>query len=458
MKTKRPLPKRFSGTERLSGILLGLALSLAAVSTAIAAPFAYVSNFTDPGTVSVIDIATNTVTPVPVGVMPWGVAVNPAGTRAYVANMVDNSVSVIDTATKTVETIMNVGGMPTGIAVSADGTKVYVANGDGTVAVINAADNTFVSVPAGGALGGVAVAGSSVYLTDTSSGELIVLDTTTNTTKSIFVDFTLMGLAVRTSLTGTLVYVANSNLDGELEVSVIDPAPNTPSIVTRVRVGRLGNGSGSMPGGIAVSPSGNHVYVAVAKDNAVAIVETVNHTLAGTLAVDGEPFGVAFDPTDLTGARVFVVSSLNGSVSVIDTTTNVVGPAITGGGESSLAFGAFVGGALPAPPPPPPPPPTTCEDRLKALEKQAGLKHHSGTLRAKYAQLKVALRMRAAAQKELDLAKVKVPKDPRIQRAQKEFDKGQAALCAGRYWRATHEFWDAFEVAHHILRHYRHRH
>ena len=53
--------------------------------------------------VSVIDTATNTVmgAPIPGGGAPYGVAVNPAGTRVYVAN-VSGSVSVIDTATNTV--------------------------------------------------------------------------------------------------------------------------------------------------------------------------------------------------------------------------------------------------------------------------------------------------------------------------------------------------------------------
>ncbi len=45
--------------------------------------------------------------------------------------------------------------------------------------------------------------------------------------------------------------------------------------------------------------------------------------------------------------------------------------------------------------------------------------------------------------------------DKRVVRAQKEFDNGKAALCSGRYWRADHEFWEAYEIAHQILKHYR---
>jgi YVTN family beta-propeller protein len=78
----------------------------------------------------VIDTATNTVTAtVNVGVGPYGVAVNPDGTKVYVANLMSNNVSVIDTATNTVTATVNVGvGRPYGVAVNPAGTKVYVAN------------------------------------------------------------------------------------------------------------------------------------------------------------------------------------------------------------------------------------------------------------------------------------------------------------------------------------------
>ena len=65
---------------------------------------------TSNGTVSVIDTATNTVTAtVDVGTAPFGVAVNPDGTKVYVANYGSDTVSVIDTATNTVTATVPVG-------------------------------------------------------------------------------------------------------------------------------------------------------------------------------------------------------------------------------------------------------------------------------------------------------------------------------------------------------------
>jgi YVTN family beta-propeller protein len=65
------------------------------------------------GSVYVIDITSNTVIPrVPVGSLPYGIAVTPDGKKVYVTNNMDSTVSVIDTATDTVTAIVNVGNSP----------------------------------------------------------------------------------------------------------------------------------------------------------------------------------------------------------------------------------------------------------------------------------------------------------------------------------------------------------
>jgi len=91
------------------------------------------------GTVSIIDMATNTVTTtIKVGMSPFEVAVSPDGKNMYVANGGDNTASVIDTATNRVMATVNVGGMPEGIAFTPDGKKAYVANeADNSVSVID---------------------------------------------------------------------------------------------------------------------------------------------------------------------------------------------------------------------------------------------------------------------------------------------------------------------------------
>jgi YVTN family beta-propeller protein len=96
------------------------------------------------GTVSVIDIATNTVTATVEGVyLPTGIAVSPAGTRVYVVSEQTDTVSVIDTATNTVTDTVAVRDYACGIAVNLAGTRVYVTNekADGSVSVIDTGTN-----------------------------------------------------------------------------------------------------------------------------------------------------------------------------------------------------------------------------------------------------------------------------------------------------------------------------
>jgi YVTN family beta-propeller protein len=88
---------------------------------------------------------------IPVGRVPFGVAITPDGTRAYVANEFSYTVSVIDTATNTVVATIPVGLVPIGVAITPDGTRAYVPNEFSyTVSVIDTATNTVVAtIPVG---------------------------------------------------------------------------------------------------------------------------------------------------------------------------------------------------------------------------------------------------------------------------------------------------------------------
>jgi len=98
------------------------------------------------------------------------------------------------------------------------------------------------------------------------------------------------------------------------------------------------------------------------------------------------------------------------------------------------------------------PPPTTCDDKIKDLQKKVAADKHPW--RHDH-QLKAALRLYSAAQVELGKAKAKVgDSDKRYVRALKEFNSGKAALCAGHYWRAHHELWESYYLAHEILKHH----
>ncbi len=139
---------------------------------------------------SVIDLATNLRTAdIDVGCCrPWGVAVNPAGTRAYVTNNFSNTVSVIDLATNRVTATIAVGVTPFGVAVNPAGTFAYITNrgaadvtgpnGGNSVSVIDLADNRVTAtIAVGSDPRGVAVnpAGTFAYVTNYDSGTVSVI-------------------------------------------------------------------------------------------------------------------------------------------------------------------------------------------------------------------------------------------------------------------------------------------
>ena len=92
-----------------------------------------------------------------VGGYPWGVAVNPTGSRVYVTNRYSvvghdsNNISVIDTSTNTLMAPVNVGLSSYNVAVTPDGKKIYATNSrNNTTSVIDATTNKVTAtVPVG---------------------------------------------------------------------------------------------------------------------------------------------------------------------------------------------------------------------------------------------------------------------------------------------------------------------
>src|SRR5262245_47031356 len=377
MKTKCPLPKGFSGTRRVFGVLVGLlALALIIAPGAGAAPFAYISNMGNK-TVSVIDAGPQAVClvagqlppcvvkTVTVGTSPGGVAVNPAGTFAYVVNSGDGTVSVIRTSDNTVTGSVPVGFGPWGVAVSPDNAKVYVGLSDSSVAVIDVNNgNAVASIPnVGGTLNGIVAVGSRGFVADATFGQVVVLDgPSLSVIRRIDVgsppNSAPMGLVANPG--GTRVYVTDirfdeNNLVNIFEVSAIDPAlvdnPTRNPVVGTwvidpdpVTNPQPTDDTLATPGGVALSPDGSRLYVPNDSSDDVTVITFSNgsrvHVTVGT-----QPVGIATDPSGL----VYVVNVVARTVSVIDPITNAVVRTI-GVGPMPMVFGAF---ATAGPPPPP---------------------------------------------------------------------------------------------------------
>ena len=295
------------------------------------AGLAYVSNSAS-HSVSVIDVGTNAVVnSIPVGTVPFGVAVDPAAMRAYVTNFFDRTLSIINTASNQVINTLSVGTLPRGVAVNSSGKRVYVANElSGTLSVIDTLTDDVTSIALGGRPYGVdvnPVAEEQVFVTDASAGILNVLNTAQGDITTVSVGAAPFGVAVHP--TGSFAYVANSGSDS---VSIV--ASDTFE-VSSVDVG-------DQPVALAVDPAGTRVYVSNFLDNSVSVIDTTNNQVMATIGVANGPLGIS---VNAEGTSVYVAALGADKVSVIDVATGGVSNIDVG--SAPAAFGRFIGPGTP---------------------------------------------------------------------------------------------------------------
>ena len=299
-------------------------------------PYAYVAN-SGSGTVSVVDTNQDAVVAqIPVGGVPWGVAVGPGGDRIYVANAKSGTVSVIDGQSKSVTATLSVGSKPMGIAVSEDGKHVMVANSDsGTVTLIDAeallvtgtvavgsypegvsfmseygtfsADDGYFVVTLRGcgcvvpvqrnlqvgkpyAVGpsptAVASAWPYFYVADANVGTLASVNTFNAfgwfPPQYSLIGGSLSGLAfTRNSpkFPAGILLLSNSAANN---VSVVAPPPQSFMKYADVHVG-------TQPMGVAVTPNGHKAYVANFGSGSVSVIDFKTLQVATTIAVQKNP-------------------------------------------------------------------------------------------------------------------------------------------------------------------------
>ena len=227
-----------------------------------------------------------------------GLAVTPDGRYLLVAHEFENTLDIIDTQTYAASLVRlgqasALGGpYPYGVAVARDGRTAYVTEqGLNSVAVV--------------ALSG----GGGTLVTTVPVGD--------------------HPTAIAISPDGARLYVANAN-DDTLSILTVDPTtgtPSTPATGGTITLHALpGEQLGSTPNAVAVSPDGQRVYVALAGDDAVAVLGTTDSFSStavgagprqaspapGSLVVGGMiptgwyPSGVSTSPD---GRQVYVVSA-----------------------------------------------------------------------------------------------------------------------------------------------------
>jgi YVTN family beta-propeller protein len=289
----------------------------------------------------IIDVQANTLTQsISIGNSFVGVNFSPAGDRLYVGGGASNDVKFFALGpggTFVADgTIGIAGAAPSGLTRNADGSRIYVAlNMANQVAVIDTATRAILARIPVGTYPYTAVMsadGSKVYVSNWGgkipdagdvtdgmfpvvvdertgipvSGTVSVIDTVTNTVvKTIEVGLHPCGMALSPS--GDRLYVTNANSD---TVSVIDTT--TDAVAKTLHVGNVGPGRkpvlGSSPNAVTVSPDGRTLFVANAAENAVAVVDPdrrSGNAVRGLIPTGWYPTAVALDAA---GTKLFIGS------------------------------------------------------------------------------------------------------------------------------------------------------
>jgi YVTN family beta-propeller protein len=237
----------------------------------------YVANYGS-GTVTVIDGATDTTTTVNTGVHPYALAVNPATNMVYVANAGSDSVTVINGATNATTGIA-VGTSPEAIAVDPATNMIYVANyGSGTVTVISGATRATTSVSVGQYPQALAVnpVTDKIYVAayGSSTNIITIINGATNATTAVSTVWAgPWALAVNGAT--DKIYIANSESGN---VTVLDGTTNLTDTL----------GVGSTPQAIAVNSLTDKIYVANYKSNTVSVIEGIAAPAAVTLTAPAD--------------------------------------------------------------------------------------------------------------------------------------------------------------------------
>ncbi|MGZ5041481.1 MAG: cytochrome D1 domain-containing protein [Usitatibacter sp.] len=209
-------------------------------------------------TISVIDVASGSVTPIAVGLGPTSVAYNSSGSALYVSNFGDNTISVIDTGSLQTLATLNAPANPFALITNPSGTRVYVMH------ITNAAG-----------------AKSQVSVLDTFSNQVIA---------TIPLAGDPQFLAVNPQ--GTRLYAAIGSTGS---VSVIDTSNNAKLL-------DFLTGTNSFPAGVAVSPDGSRVLVVDARLSQLNTFDASNFALVASAPVgaSASAFGDFLGPQNPT--------------------------------------------------------------------------------------------------------------------------------------------------------------
>jgi YVTN family beta-propeller protein len=244
---------------------------------------------------------------------------------AYVSNYSDNTVTPVDTRTDTAGPPIAAGSGPDGMTVA--GGDLFVANNNsGDVTVIDTTTNAVIkTVPVGSVAADVAATpdGKTVWVTNFGDGTVQPIDVATLTTGSpVTVGSQPERLAV--SPDGSQLWVANQGSGTVSDVSL-----TTDSVTHTITVG-------AAPFGVAVTPDSGHVYVTNGGSSSVSVIDAASASVTGTVTTGADPQYVQISPD---GSVAYVADFGAGGVTPIALPSDTAGTFIaTGSGAYAVGF------------------------------------------------------------------------------------------------------------------------
>ena len=305
-----------------------------------------------PGSITVIDGATDQTTNIPVGNNPQFMVMNPVSNKLYVTNRADGTVSIINGATNQVIKTLTVGAHPVGADVNPLTNRIYIANygnrKGNTVSVIDGnADQVIATITVQYApiMAAVNSVTNKIYIanrcatdsndcyTDGSgiSGSLSVIDGNTNAVTNtvgldkwpsvMIVNPVTNKIYVGNSCGTDPTCIANGNANTIGTITVVDGATLNTSTVT------AGHGTT----GMTVNAVANEVYMTNGTDNTVMFINgvTLNTT---TLAVGTAPADVEVNPDTY---KIYVTNYGDNTLTTIDGISHGKNNLGVGGGPAS---------------------------------------------------------------------------------------------------------------------------
>ncbi len=300
--------------------------------TAVAAPFAYITN-QGSHDVSVIDLAEQrVVATVPVGRSPAGVVASSKAGQVFVSNPDSKTISVIDMHTQTVVATLPAGDGPVGIDASPDGSRLVVADWYANRLLVYDTHTPLraaTPIAVGKAPAGVALHrdGRTAFVAERDDDSVAAVDLVTLRVRSR-VKVGTHPFALLVDSPRQRVYALDVLSDS---VSVVDMR-NLDRLVVSATVA-----VGKAPYGAALAGDGRWLYVTNQHADTVSVLDAETLKPVRTLSGFGYPEGVAAHAD-----RVYVVNWMDDNVSVLDAASGRLLSTIATG-KNSRGFGAFIG-------------------------------------------------------------------------------------------------------------------